>query len=125
MIARFFLKFLVQDRQRFYSEASANFAGESEFLVLIVTNENGTEIFARPLRRRVSADNEFLFVDTFELDPCAASAPGFVNRVALFADNPFQAATLYFFEKSFGVATNRTGVANRGTCVSAEFFQNV
>src|SRR5436305_10756603 len=125
MNARFFLKFFVQDRQRFHSEAGANFAGESEFLVLIVTNEDRAEIFARPLRRRVSADNKFLFVDTFELDPCAASAPGFVNGVTLFADNSFQAATLYFFEKSFGVAANRAGVANRITCVSAEFFQNV
>src|SRR2546423_6743729 len=120
MIARFFLKFLVQDRQRFYSEASANFAGESEFLVLIVTNEDRTEIFARPLRRRVSADNEFLFVDTFELYPRAASAPGFVNRVTLFADNPFQAAALYLFEKSFGIAADRVSVTCRVTGVSAE-----
>src|SRR5437764_4046729 len=107
MNARFFLKFFVQDRQRFHSEAGANFAGESEFLVLIVTNEDRAEIFARPLRRRVSADNEFLFIDTFELYPPAASAPGFVNRITLFADNPFQAEALYLFEKSSGITADR------------------
>jgi hypothetical protein len=43
----------------------------------------------------------------------------------LFADNPFQTAALYLFEKSFGIAADRTGVTNRITCVSAQFFQNV
>src|SRR5438876_12110385 len=99
MIARFFLKFLVQDRQRFHSEAGANFAGESEFLVLIVTNEDRVEIFARPLRRRVSADNEFLFVDTFELYERASSAPRFVNRVTVVADNSFEAEAHYLLAK--------------------------
>src|SRR2546430_17616802 len=107
MIARFFLNFLVKDQKGFYSKPSANFAGKSDFFFLIETNEDRTKIFATPLRRLLSADNEFLFVDTFELYPRAASAPGFVNRVTLFADNPFQAAALYLFEKSFGIAADR------------------
>src|SRR5213596_3379042 len=82
----------MQDRQGFCGEPGANFAGENEFFVLVVANQNCAEMFARALRRRVSANDEFLFVNAFELDPCAAATPWLVNRVALFAHNSFQAA---------------------------------
>ena len=82
-------------------------------------------MFARALRRRISADDEFLLFDAFELDPCAASPSGFVNGVALLADNPFQTATLHFFEKPFRIAANRARVANRIACLGAKLFQNV
>src|SRR5438552_1721552 len=88
-------------------------------------------MFAGALRRRVSADHEFLFVHTFELDPCAAAASRLINRVALFADNPFQTAALHFFQQRFGVAANRARVTNWRAAVSArgysgaEFLENV
>src|SRR5438093_8690140 len=50
-------------------------------------------MFARALRWRVSAYDEFLFVGALELDPCAASPAGFVSGIPLFTDNPFQTAT--------------------------------
>src|SRR5437660_2377862 len=82
-------------------------------------------MFARALRWRVSANDEFLFIDTFELDPCAASAARLVNGGALFADNAFQTAMFHFLEQPFGIAADRARVANRITRVRAEFFENV
>src|SRR6266566_2815119 len=82
-------------------------------------------MLTRALRRCVSAYDEFLFVDTFELDPWAASAVGFVNGVPLFANNAFQTATLDFFEKPFGIGADRARVADRITRARAECFQNI
>src|SRR5262249_49476587 len=96
-----------------------------ELFVLVVTNQDCAEMFARALWRRVSPNDEFLFVDTFELDPCATSAAGFVNGVTLFADDTFKTAALHFFEKSICVAANRAGTTNRFACADAEFFKNV
>jgi hypothetical protein len=77
------------------------------------------------LRWGVSADDEFLFVDTLELDPSAASAAGFINRVALFADDSFQTATFHFFKKPIWIAAYRARITNRITRVRAEFFQHI
>ena len=57
------------------------FPAKYEIAILVVADENCAEMFARPLRRGVSANDEFLFVDAFEFDPCAASPAGFVNGV--------------------------------------------
>jgi len=82
-------------------------------------------MFARALRWRVSADDKFLFVDTFELDPCAASAVGLVNRVTLFPDEAFEATTLHFIEKRFGLTANRSGVADSIIGAGRELFEHV
>ena len=83
-------------------------------------------MFSCPLRRGVSANDEFLFVDTLEFDPCAASPAGFVNGVAQFADDSFQAAALHFLEELVGISPNRARVSNlRITYAGTEFLQNV
>ena len=82
-------------------------------------------MFARALRWRVSAYDEFLFVGALELDPCAASPAGFVSGIPLFTDNPFQTATFHFFEQPFGIISDRARIANRFTRARAKFFQNV
>src|SRR4029077_1342443 len=95
-----------------------------EIVILVVADENCAEIFACPLRRGVSANDEFLFVDTLEFDPCAASAAGFVNGVTLFPDNSFQPAAFHFFQQKGGVAADRTGITDWFARTGAEFFQN-
>ena len=82
-------------------------------------------MFARPLGWRVSADDEFLLADTFELDPRAAATSGFVNRVTLFAHNSFQAPAFHFIEQCFRVSANRTGITDWVVRIGAQFFQNV
>src|SRR5262245_37524153 len=82
-------------------------------------------MFAGALRRGVSADDELLFVDTLELDPCAASPSRFINGGALFADNPFQTAPLHFFEKPLCIAANGARKTDWVACIGAEFLQNV
>src|SRR5438093_13458232 len=82
-------------------------------------------MFARSLGRRVSTNDEFLLVYAFELNPCAASTPRFVNRVALFANNSLETATLHFFEQWFRLFPNRARVTDWIACVRAEVFENI
>src|SRR5262249_52123817 len=81
-------------------------------------------MLARALGWRVSANDEFLLVDTFELDPRAAAVPRFVNRVALFSDDAFQAPAFYFIEQCFRVSADRAGITDRVTGIGAELFEN-
>src|SRR5437773_11813278 len=82
-------------------------------------------MFARALRWRVSAYDEFLFVGALELDPCAASPAGFVSGIPLFTDNPFQTARFLFFEQPFGIISDRARMAKPFTRARAQVFQNV
>src|SRR5437867_2289354 len=82
-------------------------------------------MLAPTLRRRVSADYKFLFADAFELDPGTASTARVVSGVGLFANNSFEPAPLHFFEKRFGIVTDRAGVADRIARSRAEFLKHV
>src|SRR5438874_967225 len=82
-------------------------------------------MFTRSPRRSVSADDEFLFADTFELDPCSASAAGFVNRLALLADQSFEAAPLDFIEQLLCISANHARVTDRIARFRAELFENI
>jgi len=82
-------------------------------------------MFARPLWWRVSADDEFLFLNALELDPRAASATRLVNRVALFADQTFETTTLHLIEKRFSITTNCSGVADRIIGIGRKLFEHV
>src|SRR5437660_12104145 len=84
VLAFFFAKFSGQGRQRLRSEAAADLAGEFQFTVLIIADQNRAEVLARAAARRVAANHKFLLVDGLELDPRAATASWLVNGFALF-----------------------------------------
>src|SRR5207248_7815847 len=94
-------------------------------ILLVIPDENCTEIFARSLWGRVAANDEFLFVDTLKLDPRTASAPRFVNRVALFGDDPFQAAAFHLLEQCSRVVADLGGVTNWVARIRAKVFEKV
>src|SRR5207302_1703763 len=80
---------------------------------------------ARTSRRRVTADHEFLFVNAFELDPCAAPPSRLVFGAALFADQALQAALLHFHEQRFYIAANLTRISNRIRNAFTNFRENL
>src|SRR6266480_7921762 len=94
-------------------------------MLFVIAHEDRSEMFTRSLRRSVSADDEFLLADTFELDPCSASAAGFVNRLALLADKSFEAAPLHFIEQLFCVSADRARITDRIAGARAELFENI
>ena len=96
----------MQHRQRFCRETGPDLSGKEKFLVPIIADQNRAKVFPRSLRRRVSANHEFLLVHAFEFDPRAASTPRFVRRVALFTNETFEPAALHFRQQLGRVGTN-------------------
>src|SRR5262245_53952708 len=89
--------FFVQHGQGFDRKSGADLACENEFVVLVIADQDGAEILARSLRRRVSADDKLLSVHVFVVDPRSTSSARFVNGVPKVANSPFEAAALDFF----------------------------
>ena len=82
-------------------------------------------MFARTAGRCVTANHKFLFVYALKFDPGAASSARFVNGIALFADDSFEAATLHFLKQRRRVAADLAGKANRIAGIAANFLENV
>src|SRR6266480_333766 len=88
----------------------------SPYLQLIARTsaiENCTEMFARSRWRRVTADNEFLFVNTLQFDPNAAAPSGLIRRTALFSNNPLQAPALHLLKQGGSVSADLARETNR------------
>ena len=85
-----FRNLLCKRGERFCVESGSDFAGKQEPLPLVVADEQRAEMFSRARRRRVTADDKFLFVQNLEFDPCAAAPIRFVNGVAQFSDQSFE-----------------------------------
>src|ERR1700730_4166903 len=92
-------------------------------LRFIITNQDRAEIFSGTSGRRVTADDELLFVHALELDPGAAAPSRFVNGVAQLADEAFEPASFHFRQERFCFATQLAGVTDRISYSFADFCQ--
>src|SRR5438132_856888 len=90
----------IKRAQGSFVEAGSNFAGEKEFFLFVVANEQRAEKFSRGLRVCEAADDELLFVADFKFDPRAGTLTGFVEGIFAFADQTFEAEAARMFEKS-------------------------
>src|SRR3569832_2866501 len=71
-------------------EARADLAGITELAVIVLnTDEQGTELITAPRRIGVAADHEFLALIALLLEPIAA-ARGFITCVGALGDDAFQ-----------------------------------
>ena len=61
-------------------EPGADFAGEDEFILVVIAHEQGAERARMLWLRRVAADDEFLFLDAFGFEP-ALTATGVIGIV--------------------------------------------
>src|SRR5205823_705558 len=60
-----------------------------EVAVLVVAEQQGSEMGARALRVGVAADDELLIQDALELEPRLRAAAGLVGSVRSLGDEPF------------------------------------
>src|SRR5207253_5407819 len=86
----FRVHFFVQSAEQFGVETSADFAGKKQSPFIVITDQQRAEMLTRTCRRSVTTDDKFLLVHAFQFDPSPAAAAGFVNGIALLADETFQ-----------------------------------
>src|SRR5205807_6000515 len=91
--------------------------------ILIISDENRAEVFARASGRCVTADDELLFVNAFKFDPGAASTARFVNGLTLLSDDAFQPAPLYLLEQRLHITLDLAGITDRLRYVRAKLRQ--
>ena len=80
---------MAQARQRLMVEPGADLARVAQTVVLVVTDEECTEVRPRTLRRREAADHQLLLVAALELQPVARALAGVGARRPL-GDDPLQ-----------------------------------
>src|SRR5436309_13802914 len=102
----------VQSAEQFGVETGTDFAGKKQSPLIVITDQQRAEMLARACRRCVATDDEFLLVHAFQFDPSPAPAAGFVNGIALLADEAFQTASLNFRQQCFCVSAKRSRAAN-------------
>ena len=76
----------------------------------------------RALGRSVTADDQFLFVQTLDLYPCSASSSRLISGIAQFTDNSFQSRRFTSFNSAFGSAPNAPETRS-GSLASAKVFR--
>src|SRR5258708_7833702 len=96
----------MQGGERLRVESGADFGGEKEFLFVVVSDQDRTEMLPRSLGRREPTDHKFLLVHALEFDPGAAAPPGLINRIAQFADQSLETAPLDLVQKRLRVSTD-------------------
>src|SRR5438552_7103192 len=89
-VALFLQELLVKQRERLGVKARPNFAGKEQPASFVIPDEERAEIFPRARGRRISTDDEFLFIDAFKFDPGTATPARLIDGIAPFANNPFQ-----------------------------------
>ena len=102
------LKRFVERLRRFLREAGSGAANVNKLAAAVVAERQGTDRVARRCRRGVAADNEFLAVGAFGLEPFAVAARA-VRRVAALADDAFQ--------------PQAAGILNHGPAVSGHMLR--
>src|SRR5712671_6960181 len=76
--------------QRFAIVTRPHHAGVFKFAILVITDEQRAESYPRALRIRVPADDEFLLINAFELQPIGGS-PMNVGAVRMLRNEAFPA----------------------------------
>src|SRR6185436_15493574 len=92
-----FLKRMMERTQRGKIEAGSYFRGEDQLANHIITYDQCAKEGPRACWSGITADDKFLFLLRFDLEPRAASAAGLVEGILLFGDDSFQASALDFF----------------------------
>src|SRR3954451_883138 len=100
---------LLQGRAR---EARPDLAGVAETIAVVVADEQGAEIGARPPRRSEAADDQLLRARALELEPVARPG-GDVGRAEALGDQPLPAVTARLGQERRAVAGHLVGDAQR------------
>jgi hypothetical protein len=80
------LQFRIETAQKLIAKAGPDPAAEFEVLAFVKADQERAEIFPRPFRFGVSADDEFLLLMKLEFDPCSAALSGLIPGTAAFTN---------------------------------------